>query len=117
MHARFETHRRLETENDDVQIIFLNLFRDFCRIMKNLVDSIRAIVDSHPVRLCNAIDILLGELASACYRCPDDDDDEKIGTCPQWLSREKKVTTTLSNNFKFLSYLLLFSPLVRKIPS
>ena len=52
--TRFETHRR-SNANDDIYVIFFNLFRRYIAMMKNFVNNIRAIVDTRSFRLRNAI--------------------------------------------------------------
>ena len=52
--TRFETHRR-SNANDDIHVIFFNLFRRHIAIMKNFVNSIRIIVDTRFSWMRNAM--------------------------------------------------------------
>ena len=53
--TRFETHRRFNA-NNDIHVIFFNLFRRHITMIKNFVNNIRTIVNTRFSRLRNAID-------------------------------------------------------------
>ena len=46
MRIRFDTHRRSKSDDNDINVIFLNFFRKFIIIMKNLINNMRVIVNA-----------------------------------------------------------------------
>ena len=65
MRVQFETHRRSNVDND-INVIFLNFFRQHISVMKNLIDNIRVIVNTLFLRLRNVINDYLKRIDFFC---------------------------------------------------
>ena len=83
MRARFKTHRSANAD-DDINVIFLNFFCQHVFVIKNLIDSIRAIVDTLSFWLRNVINNYLKRIDFSCV-C-----EKRVRKIVLWFRRRRR---------------------------